>query len=266
MKYPISTKYLLPTSHPNRSGKKLYEPKALVYHYTANYSEGADDIANAKYFGRPAEWDNGRWEESGTDKKFRYGSAHYIVDQDSIQLTIPEDEIAYHVGSSRYTPFARENFKTPNGNVYPNAYCIGIELCVNKDNSWGLTLERAIELGANIIIRNNISMDMVLRHYDVTYKNCPAPFVDFSIKEVDPKWLAFKKRLAQRVEELRQPNKTIFPDVKPNRWSYKGIKIATEAGLFVGDSNGNFNPTTPVTKEMLAVVMARLIKRFEGGK
>ena len=198
MTYTVGKNYMLPVGHPNRCGRKLQSPLALVYHYTANFNQGADDIANARYFGRAYEHDNGRIEEKGTDREFVYASAHYTVDQDSVQMCIPENEVAYHVGAYSYTALANRLFSTS-----PNNHTIGIELCVNAGNDWDKTCELGIELGADIMIRNNIPIEMVLRHYDITGKNCPAPFVNLNIREVDPRWVEFKNKLAKRVAEKK---------------------------------------------------------------
>ncbi len=208
MSYSVSKQYMIPTSHPNRNGKKLYKIKALVIHYTANYSRGANDIANARYFGRAYERDNGRYEEKGIDRKFRYGSAHYIVDHDSIQMCIPESEIAYHVGSSRYTSFAKSRFTTSRGSCYPNGYTIGIEMCVNQDGSWNKTIQRTAELSADIMIRHNIPMDMLVRHYDITGKLCPKPYVDDS-----KAWDSFKELVKQKIDQKKGMNTVSISDV-----------------------------------------------------
>lgn len=51
-----------------------------------------------------------------------------------------------------------------------------------------------------------------------------------------------------------------FSDVEPSRWSAPAIRKVCEAGLMLG-SDGKFNPTAPVTREQLAVVLARLLEK-----
>lgn len=196
----IKSKYLLPVGHPNRVGRKLLEKRALVIHYTANYKKSADAIANAKYFGRDYKVVDNKYVETH-GKPFSYGSTHYIVDQHNIIQCLSEDEEAIHVGSSSgaYTPLAKEKFMTPDGKCRPNAYTIGIEMCVNEGNDWNKTVERTIEISADIMIRHNISINNLIRHYDVTWKVCPKMYVD------DPKaWQDFKVRVAKRITERKE--------------------------------------------------------------
>lgn len=258
------SKYLCPAGHPNRPGYKLYEKRALVIHYTANYAEGANDIANARYFIRPAEWEHNQWENKGTDDKFIFASAHYVVDMDSIQLVIPENEVAWHVGATSYTKFAQQKFTAPNGKCMPNYYTIGIEMCVNKGNDWIKTCDNTADLAADIMIRNNIPMDMVIRHYDVTGKLCPKPFVD------DPKaWQDFKalvaKKIAQR-KEVKPMEKHAFKDLVNTKgqthFAAKEIDFLAAKGIVKGDSNGNFNPDAPMTRGQMCAVLYRALKEF----
>lgn len=75
---------------------------------------------------------------------------------------------------------------TKNGYKHPecrNANSIGIEMCCHQDGNgrWyfdGETVERTVELVRDIMERHGIDGDHVVRHYDVTGKKCPAPYVD----------------------------------------------------------------------------------------
>lgn len=51
-----------------------------------------------------------------------------------------------------------------------------------------------------------------------------------------------------------------FPDVPTDRWSAEAIRKCKDAGLMVGEPDGNFYPTRPVTREELAAVVARGLK------
>ena len=132
-----------------RSGKIEY----LVIHYTAAPGDTARN--NGEYFAR---------EKTGT-------SAHYFVDETTVVLSVPEEYTAWHCGSnySRH-PHCR------NGNS------IAIEICTKKDGTeyWFApqAVQRAKELARELMKKYDIPADRVLRHYDVTGKICPAPFVN----------------------------------------------------------------------------------------
>ena len=58
----------------------------------------------------------------------------------------------------------------------------------------------------------------------------------------------------------------VFKDVD-NRWSFEFIKKASELGIIIGDDEGNFNPSGPLTREQAAVIAVRIINTFNrGGK
>ena len=149
-------------------GNKIYW---LVYHYTAN--DGDSDEANANYF-------------ANTVVK---ASAHYFVDDDSATLTVPEDYAAWAVGGGRQGPNGGKYF-----GICTNTNSISIEICdTHRNGKYDFspeTLDNAVELGREIMARYNIDIDHVIRHYDVTGKICPKPFVDN-----EAAWIAFKNRL-----------------------------------------------------------------------
>lgn len=138
----------------NYGGKRTGKVEYLVIHYTGN--DGDSAYSNARYF-----------EQALTPPV----SAHYFVDDQRIVRTVPEDHIAYHCGASTY-----RHPRCRNGNS------IGIELCDScRDGAVMVTdktLRRAAELVGQLMKVYNIPADRVLRHYDVTGKNCPAYWVE----------------------------------------------------------------------------------------
>jgi N-acetylmuramoyl-L-alanine amidase CwlA len=131
----------------------------IVIHYTA--SNGASAAAEAKYFlsdGRGA-------------------SAHYFVGFDGeIFQSVEDKDIAWHCGAKVYRhPKCR------------NTNSIGIEMCcktkgdaTRPDNNWYFiedTVKATIELTKELMSRYEIPAENVIRHYDVTGKVCPAPYV-----------------------------------------------------------------------------------------
>lgn len=135
--------------------------KYLVIHYTA--SPGGTAKANANYFVTPN----------------RRASAHYFVGFDGeVISSVPENKVAWHCGASKYKhPECR------------NSNSIGIELCCRKlslatknatDKDWYFTTETvdaAIKFVAGLMNKYGIDRNHIVRHYDVTGKICPAPFI-----------------------------------------------------------------------------------------
>ncbi len=152
----LPVKEMLLTNHVTRPGK-IIVPKAVVVHWTANKSNGADAQANRNYF-------------NTTD---RPASAHYIVDDHEIIQCLPEDEMAYHVGAKSYKPEVGAKL-----GKYPNDCTIGIEMCVNSDGDWDKTYSNTVELVADILIRHGWFINQIWRHYDITGKDCPKPLLD----------------------------------------------------------------------------------------
>lgn len=190
---------LLTINQYSRWGKALKGVKAVVIHWVANSKSTAKQ--NRDYF------------ESRKDGKNGYGSAHYIVDLDgTIIQCIPNDEIAFHVGTSTvdpasgkyYTDLAREKF-----GVYavdyvhqsPNSLTLGIELTHKNDKGQFTkeTLEAAAELAAKLLKDAGLNPETdLLRHYDVVgWKDCPRWFVK---NEED--WKAFKNTVKSKMSVM----------------------------------------------------------------
>ena len=115
----------------------------------------------------------------------RQASAHYFVDENEIWQVVSEKDSAWHCGT--------------NGRYYNNcrnANSIGIEMCCFNNNG---TLDikeevvnKTIELTKELMSKYNIPVENVIRHYDVTHKCCPAPFVNNPSR-----WNDFKARLTK---------------------------------------------------------------------
>lgn len=142
------------------------KPKYIVVHYVGAVSTAKN---NADYF----------------YSTYRGASAHYFVDETSIWQVVDDLDSAWHCGTT---------------GTYYHASCrntnsIGIEMCVKKTSSgkWyfeDATVTNTIELIKYLMDKYNIPVSNVIRHYDVTHKTCPEPYVrDTSA------WNAFKARL-----------------------------------------------------------------------
>lgn len=155
---------------------KLECVRAIVMHWTANTGVGANATANRNFFNRE------------TTKS----SAHYIVDSESIIRCIPDDEVAYHVGAKEYTEFGnsiRVLGKTPNFST------IGIEMCVNADGDFALMKYKSRVLAAKLLLENHLTIDDLVRHYDITGKNCPQFLLD------NKSWGEFKELVVDIIKK-----------------------------------------------------------------
>lgn len=188
---------LLTVNEYSRPGQKLRGVRAVVMHWTANPQVSA--MANRNFFEMRKGGHNG------------FGSAHYIVGiKGEVVRCIPEDEVAYHCGSSQadpasgkvYTDLARERFgefARDYKRLSPNLVTIGVEMCplTDKGHFADETLEAAKELVTMILSKHLLCANDVLTHHDVVgWKDCPRLWVRL------PKCFeAFKKDVSHRLAE-----------------------------------------------------------------
>ena len=182
----------------------------IVMHYTANNGDTAKN--NCDYYHRVG----------GLQ-----ASAHYFCDEHGAMQSVRECDTAWHCGARAYWhPECR------------NANSIGIEMCSRKraDGSYYIkpeTVANAAALAREIMQRYGIDTDHVLRHYDVTGKRCPMPWVD------DPQqWEAFKAMLADNNDEedddmVRYSKIEDVPD-----WAQDTVRALMDAGALQGDEHG----------------------------
>lgn len=158
----------------SRPARKIRELLGIVIHWTANPSANAKQ--NRDYF------------ETRKTGMGGYSSAHYIIDRSGLIIAaIPENEVAYHCGSSDkdpasgkvYTDYAREKFGRYAEDYQTNSpnYCtLGIELCPidNEGNFTDETIKAAIELCTDICKRTQLTVqDITTHHAVVGWKDCP---------------------------------------------------------------------------------------------
>lgn len=163
----MNIKQGLPCHNSNYSAKRGGNPiKYVVIHYTANNGDTAQN--NCKYFNSPN----------------RKASAHYFVGRDGVFQSVQDIHTAWHCGGSSYKhKYCR------------NANSIGIEMCSKIDGNGKYYIENsvidnAIDLTKYLMDKYNISSSNVIRHYDVTGKTCPEPFV-----RDENLWKNFKSQL-----------------------------------------------------------------------
>lgn len=141
----------------------------IVIHYVGEVSTAE---ANANYFYK-------------TD---RGASAHYFVDEKEIWQVVEDENVSWHCGAKHYYSDCR------------NENSIGIEMCCryNSKGKWYFhknTIKNTILLVRELMKKYNIDLAHVIRHYDVTRKVCPEPYV-----RDEEAWQKFKELID--VEEI----------------------------------------------------------------
>lgn len=205
----------------------------LVIHFTANDGDTAKN--NADYF---------------TNSNIST-SAHYFVDEKEVWQSVRDADIAWHCGTkgTYFHPYCR------------NANSIGIELCSRiKDGKYYFqpgTVENAVQLARSLMKKYGIAPDHVVRHYDVTHKNCPAPFVENAAA-----WQDFKRRLtgkevddmtADEVKNLIAQSKTVYDTTASvPEWGRATVEKLTRKGWLKGEGgSGGLN----LPEEVLRVLV-----------
>lgn len=177
------TKILLANRRNYGSKRSTSVIKYLVYHYTAN--DGDTDEANAKYF----------------HNNVVKASAHRFVDDDSVTISVPDDYTAYHCGGGLQGKNGHKFFKK-----CTNTNSMGIEMCDTIRNGKyevsPKTRANAIEEGRKIVKKYNIPKSHVIRHFDVTGKNCPAYFV-----KDEEAWKKFRDEIFETEKKEKEAKK-----------------------------------------------------------
>ena len=152
---------LLDVNPYSRPGTEIEKINGIVVHYTANPGSTAQN--NRDYF-------NGLKDSHETE-----ASSNFIVGLDGeIIQCVPTWEMAY-ASNSR------------------NIDTVSIECC-HPDETGKFTDETyrsLVQLTAWLCVKFNLTEDQVIRHYDVTGKNCPKYFV-----ENEDAWAQFKEDVA----------------------------------------------------------------------
>jgi hypothetical protein len=205
----------IPVGHPNRPGTIRPGTKARVWHGTGNLNPGAGDTMHRAYVGRKYHlgWMNGKpkFFEANKVTPFRIAGANVFIDKDSAVIVVPLNEPVPGCGDrplpyQNHTP-GIEGYKGQRKLSYDltrnqnNLWTINIELCMDDMDAWEQVLENAIEFVALKCPDPDV---LDVRHFDLTGKVCPAPMVDTSIREVDPRWVNFQSRLAKRLREVNK--------------------------------------------------------------
>ena len=192
-------------------------------------------------------------------------SAHYFVDETSIWQSVEDKNMAWHCGGG---------LQGKGGHTFyekcTNYNSIGIEMCCKKTSSgqWYFqdsTVQNTVELVRHLMKKHNIPIERVIRHYDVTGKNCPAPYIN------ETEWKKFKDRLAceeeqemteterkkfnlmvEIVEKLEQEKEKVYrytneiPD-----WARPTIQKLLDKGVYNGAGEDNLNLPESLMRTMV---------------
>ena len=191
----------------------------IVVHYTANNGDTAQ--GNGTYFSQPN----------------RNASAHYFVDESTVIQSVKDTDTAWHCGAKSY-----RHEKCRNDNS------IGVEMCSEKDNNGQYYINEQTQRTTIVLVRRlmkkyNIPLENVLRHYDVTGKLCPEPFVRNQVQ-----WLDFKQKLTEQKEVHKEMVYNYIDDNMPE-WAKPTVQKLIDKGALKGDEKG---------KLMLTGTMLRL--------
>lgn len=173
----------------SRPGEHLDSVDAVVMHWTGN--PGASDENHANFF------------DGADGGGGRYASAHLFGDRDSTTLIIPLSEMAYHANDVQKhkpdgSPYRGVTLLLPNA----NRKSIGYEMCVERDGTIHPdTVKKAVKDVAELCRMFKLDPSVqIVRHFDVTAKNCPAPWVK------DPlQFVAFKSAVAKEMGVVVKP-------------------------------------------------------------
>lgn len=217
------------------------EIRYIVVHYTANRGDTAQN--NLDYFAR---------EVTGT-------SAHYFVDETSVRQSVLETDVAWHCGSSHpIHPECR------------NANSIGVEMCDSVGAVPEATRARTAAFVRELMSRYGVPPERVLRHYDVTGKRCPAPWVDdlgawaefktmLEVEEVTEDQVRAMVREELAAQESRRAN------AAASDWAVEYIRKAIQAGILAGVEDGKggltiARPQGPATREEMATMGVAILE------
>ncbi len=192
----------IPCDRRNYGGRRAGKVEYLVVHYTAVPGDTAEN--EGRYF---AGNDTGKT------------SAHFFVDEREVVRSVPEDYVAWHCGGRSYFHDRCRNYNS-----------IGVEICTKGEPGDYRFDPRAL-LNAKTLLRQlmdryDVPPERVLRHYDVTRKLCPMPFVGQGQRD----WEAFKGGLNvyHTVEEVPV-------------WARDTVQMLCDRGALQGDEKGKLN-------------------------
>ena len=201
------------------------------------------------------------------DNPYLYGGGyggHYNIQRDgSIYLAAdPHTAIVWHCGGGLQGSGGHQFF-----GICTNSNSIGIEcgVCYTENvkeadgdsNKWYFTeesQESLVWLVSYLMHEYGISMDHVIRHFDVTGKICPNPYVKNNNLNTSWTWQQFKDNLT----EYRQKGTITIPGTKDTSEIIRAGQIASEE--FTGVKLGHSGKRGPKTRQQAIRVLQRALQ------
>ena len=201
----------MPAHQSNYTKGRKQEIEYIVVHNTANNGDTAQ--GNGSYFSQAN----------------RNASAHYFVDESSLVQSVQDKDTAWHCGAKNY-----KHAKCRNENS------IGVEMCSEKDSNGQYYINQATQNNAAEVVKllmkkYNVPLENVLRHYDVTGKSCPEPFV-----RSQELWLDFKQKLTEQKEMQKEVIYNYIDENMP-AWARPTIQKMVDKGYLKGNEKGELN-------------------------
>lgn len=173
----------------------------------------------------------------------RQASAHYFVDETAVVQSVPDTGRAWHCGAASYRhPECR------------NDNSLGVELCCrqNADGTWCFapeTVTRAVQLVRTLMAQYGVEIDHIVRHYDVTGKVCPEPFVRDAAQ-----WANFKARLTAPETEEEDGNMIRYNTVAEMPAYYRAdAQRLIDSGVLAGHAPGALDVSEDMLRTLIIV-------------
>ncbi|MBC6308101.1 hypothetical protein HCJ66_00910 [Listeria sp. FSL L7-1582] len=197
----IKTEYIRVNPY-SRPGIRLTNTNKIIMHYTANPGATAENHHN--YF---------------NNLRDRYASAHIFVDDKEAICIVPTNEVAYQANDVQKRVGGKPYRGVPALLNNANFKAIGVEMCIDKKGNITMaTFNRAVDVVAELCKAHHLKATDIVRHYDVTSKNCPAPWV-----KSPSEFTRFKNAVAAKLSVKTKKGK---------QWLYakQNLGIRKEAG------------------------------------
>ena len=174
------TQSIIPAGNCGRPLHRPMRPTFITIHSTDNTSRSANALNHALAMNKGL---RGRHNRTG------FLTWHFTVDDHSTYQTLPTNETGEHAD------YEGEG----------NRSSIGIEMCVNRGNNIGITIDRTAQLTASLMRQYKIPLNHVVPHMhwrmiryddgrDLGYKQCPRILLDGG--RLGSKWSVFLAKVS----------------------------------------------------------------------